>query len=128
MNERELEKIRLTAVKILGLVRGTPPNRVASGDLASWRTPGRLDYLIESIVTNAGKSTIPVDQAKERAIEFGFTWDPAMEEAIEQLLKPLGISLSKDKYESPNYDTPTREKLLQSAGPRVRRVLRGISW
>jgi hypothetical protein len=91
------------------------PLRTAE-DLSSWRAPGRFEFLISDLVTAAGgRSSLPEDQAKTISQKLGYTWDDSIKGSIETALAQYGVALSSEKYESPNYSTPSREKILKGS-------------
>lgn len=110
----EIKKIRGTLIKILAYVK-----RGASADLAQYRSPGRWDYFIQSLMSEAGGRTqIPLKYAKRKAIKYGYAWGDDLEEAINIALSIYGLSLSNSKEIEldPYWDSRDNYTLKKVAG------------
>jgi hypothetical protein len=120
-----MQDIRRTVLRLMAYTRGRSIR--TAEDLSSWRAPGRFDFLISDLVTAAGgRSSLPEEQAKSISQKLGYTWDDSIRGSIETALAQYGVSLSNEKYQNPDYSTPSREKLLKGS-LNVRR-LKGRSW
>lgn len=117
------DQIRKSLMAVLQYAYG---RRIAS-DMDSWRSPGRMDFFVSSIVAEAGGNTeVPIGFAEEKAKKLGFTWDESFLDLLQTRLAPYGLKLVDKSYSPKDYSV--KKTPWGSAGNGKTAKLRAKTW
>jgi hypothetical protein len=120
----QADSIRKALAAILRYAYG---KHVAS-DMDSWRSPGRTDFFISTLVNEAaGKGHIGEDYVKNKANELGFTVDADFMAMVETRLRPYGIVLSDEEFTPTDYSVKVPPWKAEAREKRTVR-LRARKW
>jgi len=112
-DKKELQKIRGTVMKFVSMLDGET-KRSAGLDMAPWRSPARTDFIVWHVLEEfGGTEGIPLAALQDEVVKAGYTWDDSMRQAFDARLRAYGMKVTDTDWDPPNYNTPTREKLLK---------------
>lgn len=125
--DKSLDRVRKTMARLLQFMGAQSRH---GEDLSSWRTPGRLDFLVQSIVTDAGgKTEIAEKEVQHKAQKMGYSWDTGLRDTLASRLSSYGISLSGDEFQAPDYTPKSRNELLKASNKtQIRGRIPGKRW
>lgn len=129
-DKKELQDIRGTVMKFVSMLDEDGPVRKAGLDMAPWRSPARTDFIVwHALEVFGGTGGIPLSALQDEVVKAGYTWDDSMRGMFDARLGAYGMRVTDEDWSPPNYNTPTREKLLKAENIR-RRVNRlvGKFW
>ena len=118
------QSIQRTLTRLLGYAQG----QVRRGeDLSAWGTPGRMDFLVQSLITESGGSgKVSEGYVKATAEKFGLGWSPSLKDLLSTRLQQHGVEMTSEAYTPRDYSPKTREEM----GLKGARVVRtpGKRW